>query len=87
MRGVQRHRNQSGVSEKSSPPPPRRDTLEGKGSQRQPQERLSRWLEAVAKAVEGGYCRLQMPLKLALGVRETVAGHRLGALEGRGGGG
>ena len=26
-----------------------------------------------------------MPLKLALGVRETVAGHRLGALEGGGG--
>ena len=37
--------------------------------------------------VGGGYCRLQMPLKLALGVRETVAGHRLGALEGEGGGG
>ena len=33
-----------------------------------------------------GYCRLQVPLKLALGVRETVAGHRLGALEGGGGG-
>jgi len=28
------------------------------------------------------HCRLQMPLKLALGVRETVTGHRLGALEG-----
>ena len=26
--------------------------------------------------------RLQMPLRLALGVRGTVAGHRLGALEG-----
>ena len=38
-------------------------------------------LEEVAKAVGGGYCRLQMPLKLALGVTETVAGHRLGALE------
>ena len=37
-------------------------------------------LEEVAKAVGGGYCRLQMPLSLALGVRETVAGHRLGAL-------
>ena len=36
--------------------------------------------------VRGGFCRLQMPLKLALGVRETVAGHRLGALEGGGGG-
>ena len=38
----------------------------------------------VAKAVRGGYCRLQMPLKLALAVREAVAGHRLGALEGGG---
>ena len=42
-------------------------------------------MEEVAKAVGGGYCRLQMPLRLALGVRETVAGHRLGALEGGGG--
>ena len=33
----------------------------------------------------GGYCRLQMPLRLALGVRDTVAGQRLGALEGVGG--
>ena len=47
--------------------------------------RLGRRLEAVAKAVGGGYCRLQMPLKPALGVRGTVAGHRLGALEGVGG--
>ena len=44
--------------------------------------RFNRRLEEVAKAVGGGYCRLQMPLRLALGVRETVAGHRLGALEG-----
>ena len=29
----------------------------------------------------GGYCRLQMPSRLALGVGETVAGHRLGALK------
>ena len=36
-------------------------------------------LEKVAKAAGGGYCRLQLPLQLALGVRETVAGHRLGA--------
>ena len=41
-----------------------------------------RRLEEVAKAVGGGYCRLQMPLKPALRVRVTVAGHRLGALEG-----
>ena len=39
------------------------------------------------KAVGDGYCRLEMPLKLALAIRETVAGHRLGALKGRGGGG
>ena len=44
--------------------------------------------EAMRQAVEGGcqsgwggYCRLQMPLRLALGVRGTVAGHRLGALD------
>ena len=36
------------------------------------------------KRLGGGYCRLQMPLKLVLTVRETVAGHRLGALEGGG---
>ena len=58
------------------------DALEGKGPQRLPQGQLDRRLEGVAKAVGGGYCQLQMPLKLALGVRETVAGHRLGALEG-----
>ena len=61
------------------------DALEGKGRQRRPQRRLGRRLEEVAKAVGGGYCRLQMPLSLALGVREMVAGHRLGALEGGGG--
>ena len=44
-----------------------------------------RRLEEGTKAVGGGYCRLRMPLRLAVGVRETVAGHRLGALE-RGGG-
>ena len=33
----------------------------------------------------GGYCWLQMPLRLALGVRGTVAGHRLGAMEVGGG--
>ena len=64
--------------------PGSRDALEGKGPQRPPQRRLDR-LEEVAEAVGGGYCRLQMPLRLALGVRGTVAGHRLGALEGGGG--
>ena len=63
-----------------------RDAVEGEGPQRRPQRRLDRRLEEVTKAVGGGYCQLQMPLKLALGVRETVAGHRLGALGGGGGG-
>ena len=58
-------------------PPLARDALQGKGPQRRPQERLDRRLEEVAKAVGGGYCRLQLPLKLALAVREAVAGHRL----------
>ena len=47
--------------------------------------------EAVRQAVGGGcqsgwggYCRLSMPWKPALAARETVAGHRLGALEGGG---
>ena len=66
--------------------PPIRDALEGKGPQRRPQRRLDRRLEEVAEAVWGGYCRLKMPLKLALAVRETVAGHRLGAREEGGGG-
>ena len=57
----------------------------GRDPQRRPQRQLDRWLEEVAEAVGGGYCRLQMPLRLALGVRGTVAGHRLGALEGGGG--
>ena len=61
--------------------------VEGKGPQRWPHKRLDRRSEEVAKAVGGGYCRLQMPSKLALAVRETVAGHRLGALEGGGRGG
>ena len=61
---------------------PPRDAIEGKGPQRRPQKRLNGRLEEVAKAVGGGYCRLHMLLKLALAIRETVAGHRLGALEG-----
>ena len=62
-----------------------RGALEGKGPRRWPQKPLDRRLEVVAEAVGGGYYRLQMPLRLALAARETVAGHRLGALE-RGGG-
>ena len=44
--------------------------------------RLDRPLEEVAEPVGGGYCRLQMPSSLALGVRGTVAGRRLGDLKG-----
>ena len=62
------------------------DALEGKGPQRRPERRLDRRLEEVAEAVGGGYCWLQMPLRLALVVRETVARHRQGALEEGGGG-
>ena len=62
-----------------------RDALEGKGPHRRSQKRLDRRLEEVAKAAGGGYCRLHMPLRLAFSVRKTVAGHRLGALEGGGG--
>ena len=57
--------------------------LDGNG----PQRRLGRRLGAVAKAVGGGYSRLQMPLKLAFSVKEKVAGHGLGVLEGGGAGG
>ena len=51
-----------------------------------PQRRFDGRLEEVAEAVGGGYCRLRMPLRLAIGVRGTVAGRRQGALEGGGGG-
>ena len=63
-----------------------RDALEGTGPRRRTWKQSGRRLEEVAKAVGGGYCRLQMALKLALAVRGTVAGHRLGALEREGGG-
>ena len=68
----------------SCQPPSGRDALDGNGPKRRPQKRLDRRLEEVAKAVGGGYCRLQMPLSMALAVRGTVAGHRLGALATRG---
>ena len=50
------------------------DALEGKGPQRRPRKRLGKWLEEVAKAVGGGWCRLQLQCKPALAVRETVGG-------------
>ena len=56
-------------------------TAGGKEPPRQPQKRLYRRSEEVAKSVGGGYCWLQMPLSLALAVRGTVAGRWLGALE------
>ena len=51
-----------------------RGALEGKGPQRRLQNRPGRRLEEVAKAFWGGYCRLQMPWKRALAIRETPAG-------------
>ena len=63
-----------------------RGTLEGKGPQRRPQQRLGRRLEEVAEAVGDGYCRLHMPLRLALGIGGTVARHRLCANNVGGGG-
>ena len=67
---------------RSAEGPGGRDVFKGLGPRRRFQTRFGRRLEEVAKAVRGGYCRLQMPLKLALAVRGTVAGHRLGAVEG-----
>ena len=64
-------------------PPPLRKTLGG-GQGCIAREGTSK---EAPEAVGGGYCRLQMPLSLALAARETVAGHRLGALEAGGGGG
>ena len=75
--GPQHTRREAGFSRGGSP----RDAVEGEGPQRRPQRRLGRRLEEVAEAVGGGYCRLETPLKPALGVRGTVAGHRLRALE------
>ena len=65
------------------------EVLNGDGESRSIPDRRNygqtKW-EEVAKAVRGGYYRLQMPLSLALGVSERVAGDRLGALEWGGGG-
>ena len=56
-----------------------------KGTSEAAQKRFDRWWKEVAKAVGGGYCRLQMPLKPALAITGTVAGRSLGALQGGGG--
>ena len=63
-----------------------RDALEGKAPQRGAPTPPHRRLEEVDKVVGGGYCRLQIPFTLALGIRGTVAGYGLGALDGWGGG-
>ena len=72
----------SGIMHRTPPPP--RDALDGEAPQKRPQRWLDRRLEEVAKAVEGGYCRLQIQLNPALAVKEPVAGHRLGTREGGG---
>ena len=58
--------------------------IRGEGTPEGPQRRLDRRLGEVAKAVGGRYCRLQMPLNLALGVTETVAGHKRAPWRGAG---
>ena len=65
----------AGVHVTPPPPPPQSNFQVA-------QKRLDRRLVEDAKAVGGGYSRLQMPLKPALRVRGTVAGHRVGTLEG-----
>ena len=64
-----------------------RYALEGKGPRRRPLRRLDGRLEEAAKAVGGRLLSVTNAIEAALGVRGTVAGHRLGALEGGGGGG
>ena len=43
------------------PPPRPSEASERKRPRKRPQQRLDRRLEEVARAVGGGYCRLQMP--------------------------
>ena len=42
-----------------------KDALRGPQTRKRPQQQLGRRLEEVAEAFGGGFCRLQMPLKLA----------------------
>ena len=67
------------------PPPPPQGCTGKEGTSEAALRPLDRRLEEAAKAVGGGYCRLQMPLRLALGVRGAVPGRRMGALGGGGG--
>ena len=67
-----------GISKPDVMTPLPRNAFEGKAPQSRPQNRVDRRSDAAAKVVGREYCRLQMPRKLALAVRETVSGHRLG---------
>ena len=51
-----------------------RDAFDWKGPQMWSPKRLDRRLEEVAKAVGGGYCRLQLSLRLSLAVRACRRG-------------
>ena len=62
-----------------------RDALEREAASEAAPEAVRQAVGGGCQSGWGGYCRLQMPLKLRFGVRGTVAGHRLGALEGLGG--
>ena len=68
------------------PPPPRGLHEKGRDLKGGPRSGQTGGWRRLPKRLGGGYCRLQMPLRLALGVRGTVAGRRLGALEEEGGG-
>ena len=59
VRGAEGHRGTEAQGHRGS------GALEGEEPQRGAQRRLDRRLEEVAEAVGGGYCRLQMPLRLA----------------------
>ena len=56
-----------------------------KDLRRRPRSSWAGGWRRLPKRFGGGYCRLQMPLRLALGVRGTVGGRKLGASEGGGG--
>ena len=67
-----------------APPPPPEGCIRKEGSPVAAPEAVRQAVGGGCRS-GGGCCRLQMPLNLALAVRETAAGQRLGALE-RGGG-
>ena len=70
-----------------SNPPPTQGCIRREGTSEAAPEAVRQAVGGeVAKAVGGGYCRLQMALSLALALTGTVAGQRPGALEWGGGG-